>query len=142
MAEHVYPIMYLFENSVRELIQRVLRATYGAKWWDQCVPPDVQKVVRGRMRREEARHWHGKRGAHPIFYSDIEHLRQIIESEWSCFSGLFEGKAWVTQRIGEINVSRRVIAHNNPLHQEDLKRLEIYYSDWRRQIEGVRAKIP
>jgi hypothetical protein len=142
MAEQVYPQMYLFENSVREVIQRVMRHAYGKDWWDKRVEEKRRKSLAGRMSREQGRHWHGKRGAHPIYYSDIGDLVKIIENDWNHFSDLFDSIEWVTQRIKEINVSRRVIAHNNPLHPDDLKRVEVYYSDWRRQIEGVRDKIP
>ena len=32
MAETVYPILYVFENSIRELILRVIRNKYGQNW--------------------------------------------------------------------------------------------------------------
>lgn len=142
MAEQAYPQMYMFENSVREVIQRVMRHAYGKDWWDKRVEEKRHKELARRMRREQRRHWHGKRGAHPIYYSDVSDLVKIIENDWNHFSGLFDSKEWVTQKIKEINVSRRVIAHNNPLHPDDLKRVEVYYSDWRNQIAGVRSKIP
>ncbi len=142
MAETVYPHVYIFENSIREVIRRVLEDAYGKDWWDKAVPPDIVKAIAPRLRKEEATHWHGKRGAHPIFYSDTDHLRQIIAFQWARFAPLFPNEAWLTQRIAEINVSRRVIAHCNPLSDADKKRLEVYFGDWQRQIAGVKNLIP
>ncbi len=142
MAEKVYPLVYIFENSIREVIRRVLYAAYGKDWWDTAVPADIVKAIAPRLRKEESAHWHGKRGAHAIFYSDTDHLRLIISAQWAHFAPLFPNEAWVTQRITEINVSRRVIAHCNPLSEADRKRLEVYFGDWQRQIDGVKGRIP
>ena len=45
MAEKVYPTVYVFENSVRDLIERVLKAQFGSDWWTQAVPAKVQTTA-------------------------------------------------------------------------------------------------
>jgi hypothetical protein len=42
MAEKVYPTIYIFENSVRDLIERVLQAQFGANWWTTAIPGTIQ----------------------------------------------------------------------------------------------------
>jgi hypothetical protein len=53
MAEKVYPTVYIFENSVRDLIERVLQAQFGANWWTTAIPGTIQKAAATQGRREE-----------------------------------------------------------------------------------------
>ena len=144
MSEHVYPVLYVFENSVRELIRRVLQGVHGDDWWSEAAPSKVKQVVQGRMAQEKRQPWHGRRRAGEIFYTDIEDLGRIVTSNcnWPYFAPLLPDHNWFTIRISEINLSRRIVAHNNPLARHDLKRLEVYFEDWERQIAAVRHLIP
>lgn len=130
----VYPIVYLFENSVRNLIQIVLEKKYGPNWWDK-VPQRVKREIAKRMRKEKENRWHGKRGIHEIFYTTIGELNSIIITNWPDFKKIFPNEAWIKSRIDEIEFSRNIIAHNNPLAERDIKRLKLYYGDWIRQIK-------
>jgi hypothetical protein len=132
----VYPIVYLFENSVRNLIKIVLEKKYGLNWWDYKVPLAVRQEVEKRLIKEKRNKWHGKRGAHKIFYTDIGDLNSIITTNWRDFENLFPSQTWIKSRIDEIELSRNVIAHNNPLSDRDIKRLKIYFQDWINQIKG------
>lgn len=134
MAGKVYPMLYVFENSVRALIRRVMTAAYGDGWWPANVPREVRDAVDGRMKKEERNAWHGKRSAHPLYYTDIKHLKQIATSNWQHFAPLFPNQAWFTNQVDVISVSRNVVAHNNPLRARDVKRLEVYFEDWEHQI--------
>jgi hypothetical protein len=131
---NVYPVLYVFENSVRNLVSQVMSAKYSDKWWDQKVGSTIKKKVLGRIQKEHENRWHGKRGAHPIFYTDIEDLKSIITTNWQDFKDLFPSQQWVSARIDEIEMSRNVVAHNNPLEKRDIQRLELYLGDWIRQI--------
>lgn len=138
---NVYPVVYVLENSVRNLISHVMTARHSDKWWDQKVGWTIKKNVQTRIEKEDKNRWHGKRGAHPIFYTDIEDLKSIIITNWSDFKDIFPNQQWVTVRIDEIGMSRNVVAHNNPLGKRDIQRLKLYLDDWTRQISGV-AKAP
>lgn len=142
MAEEVYPRMYVFENSVRELIMRVLTSFYGSNWWNLSVPEPVKKVVKNRLDEEDKNPWHGKRGAHPIFYTDIGHLKQIVRANWKHFEQILGNQGWFEQRIEEINTSRRVVAHNNPLDKDDIKLLDVYFRAWEKLIQRKKSEIP
>jgi hypothetical protein len=130
----VYRILYVFENSVRNLVMKVMSSEHGDKWWELKVGYTIKKKVSDRIKKEYKNRWHGKRGAHPIFYTDIEDLKSIITTNWKSFKNFFPNQQWVTVRIDEIEMSRNIVAHNNPLEKRDIQRLEIYLGDWIKQI--------
>ena len=134
----VYAHLYVFENSVRELIKRRLSSVCGDNWWEVCVPRKIQKDAQKRIEGEGKNPWHGRRGAHPIHYSDLGDLSSIIVSNWSDFEDLFPEQSWITQKITEIARSRNVVNHHNPLGKEDQKRIRLYSADWHRQVQSVK----
>lgn len=134
MAEKVYPLLYIFENSVREVIQRVMVQAYGDNWWTEKAPKKVRDTVAGRMQSEKRKAWHSKRGAHAIYYTDIDELKGIVASNWEPFAPLFNDQSWFTHIVDQIAVSRHVVAHSNPISKQDLKRLEVNFTDWENQI--------
>lgn len=138
----VYPYLYLLENSVRTLIVSVLGTAHGPDWWDTAVPEEIKRIVSDRMKKENKNRWHGKRGAHPIFYMDFGHLRRIVitKRNWPYFEPLLPSQEWLTQRLDEVEISRNVIAHCNPLHKDDVERVKFYLRDWQRQMHN--ANVP
>lgn len=142
MSETVYPLLYVLENSIREVIVRVMSNKYGNNWWDVEVHKDIKDEVQRRKRQEKENPWHGKRGAHEIYYTDILHLKRIVQKNWSDFKDILPGQQWLTQRLEEISHSRNPVAHMNPLSQKDIKRIEVYFRDWHDQIKAKTSAIP
>lgn len=142
MASKVYPFMYVMENSVRNLILRVMENSKGAQWWDAYAPSKTQDKVRDRMDGEDKIPWHGKRNAHPIYYTDFKDLIGIITKNWGLFSDILPTKEWVRQRLEELSPSRNIIAHNNPLNKHDIARLKVYFQDWENVLRTKKDKIP
>jgi len=138
--QKVYPYFYIFENSIRYFILKTLETKYGKEWWDKKVSRKIREKVTQRQADEGRNRWHGKRGRHPIFYTNIDHLKKIITSNSDDFIGKLPdmGKPieWLTNRIEEIELSRNIIAHNNPLTDDDLTRIMLYFRDWIKQISG------
>ncbi|MDG6905277.1 MAG: hypothetical protein JRN20_05765 [Nitrososphaerota archaeon] len=134
----MYPYFYVFENAVRYFIKDNLESKYGTKWWESKVAKPVQQTALERMSKDGKNRWHGKRGAHPIFYVDIGDLRSIIISNQEDLKDKFPAVRrpidWITQRIEEIEMSRNVVAHNNPLSQNDIDRVKVYFKDWALQM--------
>jgi hypothetical protein len=130
----VYPVVYVFENSVRSLILNIMKAKYGDEWFEKKVSGKVQRRVKERIDNEDRNRWHGKRRSNPVFYTDIEDLESIIDSNWNDFRQFFPDQVWVKAKIEEIEMSRNTIAHNNPLEDRDITRLKINLEDWVRQI--------
>lgn len=141
MMATIYPTFYVLENSLRLVIKRILEERHGKEWWSDCVPSDVQNRVNGRKKDERSKPWHGKRGAHEIFYSDFKDLRSILEKNWADFAELFPSRPWITQKLDELEAPRNIIAHNNPLNTVDQQRIELYFHDWIELLKDRRELI-
>ena len=143
MAEKVYPTVYIFENSVRDLIERVLMAEFGPTWWTTAIPGLVQATASKHMADEKKDPWHGKRGAREIDYIYLNELWAIIKHQWKHFKTLFPNQAWVEALItSDMNVSRRVLGHMNPLAGDDVKNIETAFRKWVRQLQAVESRMP
>lgn len=132
----IYPYFYVFENSIRYLVMKTLEMEYGKDWWNTRVKKRIREKVQDRINDEENNPWHGKRGQHPIFYTDISHLLSIIRNnEEHIKTYLPEGRiTWLTEKIQDWEKSRNIIAHNNPLQDHDIERVKLNFEDWIRQL--------
>jgi HEPN superfamily Swt1-like protein len=144
MAERVYPTLYLFENSVRDFIERVLSAKYGTNWWNIAVHKKVRDKAEGFKEDEKKDTWHGKRGRRDLDYLLLSQLWTIIRDKWKDFEPFFpQGAAWVQNLIeNDMNVSRRVFAHMNPLDEDDIKGLEASFRKWVKHLKAIEDKLP
>jgi hypothetical protein len=143
MAERVYPTLYIFENSVRDLIELVLKDAFGKDWWTTAVPGDVQKTATRHKESEKKDPWHSARGAREIDYVFLNELWAIIKHQWRSFKPFFPDQAWVQTIITrDMNVSRRVLAHMNPLSADDIRNIEAAFSKWVKQLQAVEGKLP
>lgn len=143
MAERVYPTIYVFENSVRDLIERVLKAQFGADWWTKAVPGKVQSTAKNHKDTEKKDPWHSQRGGRDIDYVFLNDLWSIIKHQWMHFKDLFPTQSWAETLItSDMNVSRRVLAHMTPLDADGVKNLEAAFRKWAKQLKGVEDKLP
>jgi hypothetical protein len=138
----VYPKYYVLENSIRVVIKRILEKTHGENWWKLSVANPVQVTVSGRIQKEAEQPWHGKRGQHEIYYSDFGDLKKIISKNWDDFKAIFPSQSWISQKLDELEHPRNVMAHHNPLSSADLKRIDLYFSDWIALLKSKRNLIP
>ena len=144
MAERVYPLLYVFENSRRDLIELVLKAKYGDDWWTTVVPSKVREAADDLKEQEKKDTFHGKRGRRDIDYLLLTQLWRIVNHKWKDFEPFFPpGKHWVQSVIeNDMNVSRRPIAHMNPLEDDDIKNVESTFRKWVRNLQAVADKLP
>jgi hypothetical protein len=144
MAEKVYPLLYVFENSLRDLIELVLKAKYGEDWWTNAVPTKVREAANDLKEQEKKDTYHGKRGRRDIDYLLLTQLWKIINHKWKDFEPLFPpGKHWVQSLIeNDMNVSRRPIAHMNPLEDDDIQSVQTAFRKWVRNLNAVADKLP
>jgi hypothetical protein len=143
MAEKVYPTVYVFENSVRDLIERVLKARFGPDWWTKAVPAKVQTTAKNHKDAEKKDPWHSQRGRRDIDYVFLNDLWAIIKHQWKYFKNLFPSQPWAESLItSDMNVSRRVLAHMTPLDTDDVKNLEAAFRKWTKQLKGVEDELP
>lgn len=145
MAEKAYLVLYIFENSIRNFINEVLKQELVSDWWLKKMNTqklsDITNKVKGRMEKEERKAWHSKRGSHPIYYSDFGDLAVILKSFQGVFNKYFknqEGKTqWLWMKLRETEPSRNVVSHHNPLSSRDLNRVEGNLVDWIKQLEFI-----
>ncbi len=137
MAE-VYVVLYVFENSVRQFIRRVLSSAVGANWWATAVPREVRTKAQDRRNKDDANSWYSSRGGDEICYIDIKDLKRILIKNASSFSPyldlLPEKAQWLYSRIAEIELLRNTVAHNNPLETDDIRIVEMYFQHWEQQL--------
>lgn len=144
----LYPILYVIENSMRELIKRVLGAKYGADWWNTALTGGKGKSMRdtadARRNKENQMNWHQRRGAHPIDYVDLGDLATIIAAKCDDFFPAILGdcRAWFDQFMRELEPSRNVLCHMNPLDRHNAADLKVKAEKWRRLISGSLSRIP
>lgn len=139
---NVYPIIYVFENSVRIVIKKIMESKYGKDWWKKArIPTKINEKIKIRKKDEDKNRWHGKRGSHEIFYTDIEELVSIIENNWDIFGPHLPKQHIVKAIIEIIATSRNVIAHNNPLSTDDILSLKLNYKKWNNQVKGIKFKL-
>lgn len=143
MSERVYPLLYVFENSLRDLIEAVLRAKHGKDWWDEGVPPKIRETAAKHKEDEAKDPWHGARSGREIDYIFLVQLWAIVKNNWGDFKQLFPNQAWVETLItSDMNVSRRVLAHMTPLSADDITGIEAAFRKWVKQLRAVEGQIP
>ncbi len=130
----IYSLFFCFENSVRELVSKRLKEKYGNKWWIEKVGNTIKSKVGERKSKEKQNKWHSARGNEEINYCDFGDLTTIIISNWIDFEDFFPDQEWIRTRLGDLETSRNVLAHNNILAEADIARIRIYVNDWIRQV--------
>lgn len=148
MSKDIYPFFYVLENSLRELILRVMDNAHGKnQWWNLThIPQDIYDRVERRKANEKNEPWHGKRGenVHSIYYTGFLDLPTIIinKKNWPLFKSIVSNKESFFRRLKEISLSRNIVMHCNPLSERDKKRLEVYFDDWQNVLKESLNLIP
>lgn len=131
--QHAFRLLFVLENTVRELITSRFYDADGSAWFDIRATSQMKTKVRGRRDVESKNQWHTGRNQDPIYYLDFGDLAKLIINHWSIFEDLLPSQAWVQGRLDDAERSRNVIAHTNVLSAEEVSRLEMYLRDWIRQ---------
>ena len=136
-----YPVIYLFENSVREFIKEVLDKK-KPDWWDK-VNSGIKKRVEDRKSTETQNAYHGRTRVHPIQYVDFDDLRNIIQNNAKIFNDYMPDNnvEYIQQKLREIKDSRNILMHCNPLTENDTKRVNVYFIDWQNQLISIKEKL-
>jgi len=128
----------MFQNSVRKFVQKIMEEKFGKDWWKKAnINSNIFRKVKIRKEDEDKNRWHGKRGTHEIFYTDIEELMSIMENNWEVFEHHLPKQHIIKAIIEIIGTSRNVIAHNNPLSKDDILALKLNYKRWTRQVKDI-----
>jgi len=131
------------ENSIREVIDRVMTSKHGINWWDSEAPRGLADSVSKRMADEKKNSWHQRRGARPIDYIDLDNLPALIRKiERDVVPSIIPSIEWFTQFIDEIYRSRCVICHMNPLDSDNIQAIKLRFTQWQKLINEKRDIIP
>ena len=130
----VYYRLHLFENSVRSLIDDVLREGVGDDWFEKCVDPATIKRSSRIHEAEGAARFHSSRGDEDLNYVGFPDLCTIITDNWEHFEELLYQKDWVIGKFNDLRLTRNSIAHMGDVSENDLQRLDLHLADWNQQV--------
>jgi len=132
----VYPFLYVLENSIREVIDRVMTKKHGTAWWDAHTPQGLRDQVESRKREDKANMWHQRRGAKNICYLDLDQLKALVRNNRNDFEpAIVPSIEWFSQFVDELYRSRCVLAHMNPLTQDNIQAVKLSFKRWQKQIK-------
>jgi Swt1-like HEPN len=144
----VYPLFYLLENSLREVIKRVMKHHFGENWWDAEMLVngnlrDIKTKADSRQKKEQDIVWHQRRGSHPIDYTNLEDLPTIASSKSNLFFPSILGeKDSFMHNMKELYLSRNVVGHMGCLDETNISDIEVKVERWQKQMKVSLPNIP
>jgi len=128
------------EKALQTTILEELRREFGpddTQWWTEGIPKGIRTKVSLRAEEDDS-----KRGGKE-YYFDLIDYRNIITTNWDLFNKLLgygkgNSKDKRTAWIGEVNESRRIVAHGSSgrsVTLDQLAQLEEYESWLNNQIK-------
>lgn len=143
----IYPHLFVFENSLREVIKRVMNSKYGHDWWGKELTGgrvgNLRHNVDEKLKKEKKESWHQRRGSHPIDYLDLADLEIVLHAKQAdFFPDIISDKDWFTQFMRELYPSRCVLCHMNPLDVTNIKDIYIKMEKWKKMIKANIGNIP
>lgn len=138
----IYPLLYVLENSVREVIDRIMIKQHGPNWFDSQAPKGLKDKVSDRMADEQKNAWHQRRGARPIDYLDLDQLPALMRKiDRFVVPTIIPSLEWFNQFVEEIYKSRCVLCHMNPLDQHNMQAVKLRLVQWQKQIDSRKSLI-
>jgi Swt1-like HEPN len=130
----IYELLFCLENSMRELIERTLKEASALADWTNGIDPKLLVSAHKREEQDQEARWHGPRGESILNYLDFPDLGQIILDRWDDFQDLLGDRRWVERYFGEMNPTRRALAHTGDLTDFDVERMEMRVREWQRVV--------
>lgn len=124
-----------FENTVRDLVRRVLLEHPGADWWES-VSASIRAKAKKRQADEAQHRFHTQRGEDPVSFIDFRDLLNVMRANEAAFAPFWPSPEWARSVFDAVERSRNVIMHSGTLDQEDIERVGVMIRDWIRQVGG------
>ncbi len=122
----IYPLLYILENSIREVIDKIMISQHGDDWWEAIAPRGLRDTVSSRMVEEKRNSWHQRRGDRPIDYLDLDQLSALMRKiEKEVVPNVIPSLAWFNQLVEEVYKSRCVVCHMNPLDRDNIQAVKL-----------------
>ncbi len=133
----IYPLLYVLENSIREVIASFMESKYGPNWWDTKAPKGLKDQAAERMADDTKHSWHQRRGARPIDYLDLKQLSPLMRRiAPDVVPNIIPNIEWFEQFVEEVYRSRCVICHMNPLDKDNISAVKVRFRQWQKQVKG------
>lgn len=130
----VYTAIAAFENSVRDLVRKVMLEAKGADWWDTAVSNGIRAKAKKRQEDEAKHRFHTQRGDDPVSFVDFGDLLNIMRASEDLFAPFWPSPEWARGIFDAVERSRNVIMHSGLLDIEDIERVGMNVRDWVRQV--------
>jgi Arc/MetJ family transcription regulator len=130
----VYTAIAAFENSVRDLVSRVLLEESGANWWEARASAAVRTKAKKRQEDEAKHRFHTQRGEDPVSFVDFADLLNVMRANEALFEPFWPSPEWARGIFDAVERSRNVIMHSGLLDLEDIERVGMNIRDWIRQV--------
>ncbi len=143
IGRKTYWKLYAIENIFRIVIHSILSVQIPKpdNWWDVAVDDAIkQKAERFKMSYLR-KTWHGKPGAHDIYYIDLKDLNEIIRANANLFDPVIPNLDHWMLGIEDLRLPRNVIAHMNFPTANDVKRIDVFYEDCLKLMSLVETKL-
>lgn len=121
-----YKLLFDLENDIRDFVVSKLITTYPDKW-ESKIEIGLLKKWENLKNEELKSGWYASEEYSSITYSLFPDLRRVIEDEnnWSAiFHKYFKPKEVFSGYFANLEALRNKIAHNRPLNDSDIDRLE------------------
>ena len=134
----IYAQLFLLENSMRGLVEKVLRDALGSSWWDQAASEGMKRKHQERIRNEQTKKWAPARtDIGPLFSIDWSDLVTLMRKYEALFKPVV-GEISFLHRFDDAAMYRHVVAHNGAFRDEDDSAIVgIHYRAWIKQTAGA-----
>lgn len=124
-----YRVFYCLENSIRLLISDIMSEKYGDSWWTDIVADPIKTYVVATQKKERESGV-SVRSQDPLDFTTFGQLGDIIKSNWTDFSDVFQDSKALDKVLSTLNVLRGAIAHCKPLAEDEILRLHLSVRAW------------
>jgi len=127
-----------FENTLRELIQEVLRDAHGEEWWWEGVPSDVRKKYGERVQETRLEE---ERKLPELYFIDFYDYGKIIEANKRIFSSYMKSPKEWKRRLDDLEPIRNAIMHcrGQYLSEERISRLKESCFELQKLVQKVKS---
>jgi hypothetical protein len=136
--------LYAIENIFRIVIHSVLSVQIPKpdNWWDVAVDATIKQKAEKFKISYLKKAWHGKPGAHDIYYIDLKDLNEIVRANANLFDPVIPDLDRWMLGIEDLRLPRNVVAHMNFPTDTDIKRIDVFYEDCLKLVPLVQTKVP
>jgi len=141
IGRRCYWKLYAIENFFRIIIHSILSITISTDWWSTVVNKTIREKAKRFQENYLRKFWHGKPGAHGIYYVDLRDLNEIIRANAILFDPVIPDLDKWMIGIEELRLPRNIIAHMNFPSKTDVKRIDVFYEDCLNLMAILKTKL-